>query len=364
MENNGDHGGNIWEFSRKFKCSPDEVLDFSSNLNDLCPLDINDIALDANSLKSYPDTNTEIYLGSLAKYAGVGSKNILLGPGLTYLIYRINQLFSGTEVAVVTPSFSEYRRSAIASNSRVINIEWLEDGDITGFINRLDRIGYDILFIARPSNPLGYFITDTDLERIVSFNDERGRYTFVDEAFIDFVPNRDPLFCRRMIEEYESVVFGRSLTKLFGLASLRLGYIISSTKTIERVEGIIEPWTLGQQALDLLSRTNFSTFAHLPEDTENERSLMLRKLTGMGFRLVSKPSANFFTLLPPPGLTTTLILDELARRRILAKKVNSLPDGSPALRFSVKSREKNETLLQSLEQILKNTKRENRDFNE
>lgn len=350
-ENKGDHGGNIWEFARKVNCSPREILDFSSNLNAISPIEPRKIVLNKWNFKFYPDTDTRIYLDALEEYAGVKKENILLGPGLTYLIYRVNQLFSQKRIAIISPSFSEYYKSAISSKSSINTIAWTSEEDVNKLVLRLDNMDYDLMFIARPANPLGDYISDEDLEILISQNERRGSFTFVDEAFIDFVARSNTNFQERTLKNYENVIFGRSLTKLFGLASLRLGYIISSKTVIAQIEHLMEPWVLGQYVLDFLSHVDFSGFNDLPEKTRIEREFLISELQQIGFTTISTPSANFLTASPPPGLSASFILDELSSARIMAKEIRGIPGHPQAIRFAVKNRKSNAYLIKSLKEI-------------
>ena len=347
-----EHGGNIWEFAKKNHCKPSEVLDFSSNLNEFTKIDIAEFLMSNEVLRSYPDTNTRNYLKPLADYVDLDPKNILLGPGLTYLIYRVNQLFYGSRVAIVEPAFSEHKKSALINHSMVYEAMWNREDAKEDLLLRLGRINYDLLFITNPSNPVGDLVSENDLEAIIDLNHKKHALTFIDEAFIDFVNFRKASFQRRMIGDYGDVIFGRSLTKLFGFASIRLGYLLSSREILMKIEKLMEPWTVGQYALNLINSVNYDTFKKLPFFVEKEREFTANRLISMGFKIISRPRANFFCALPPKNINAHYLAFELAGNKILVKEVRIPYERRIALRFAVKTRDKNKVLVDAIQEIV------------
>ena len=85
------HGGNIWSAARRFGVTAGELLDFSSNLNDFPVSYPEGILGNLELLRAYPDPDHRIYTENLAAYLGVSSDNIILGPGLTHIIYKFCQ---------------------------------------------------------------------------------------------------------------------------------------------------------------------------------------------------------------------------------------------------------------------------------
>ncbi|MCW6169419.1 MAG: aminotransferase class I/II-fold pyridoxal phosphate-dependent enzyme [Thermoplasmatales archaeon] len=346
------HGGNIWEFAKKNHCKPSEVLDFSSNLNEFTKIDLSGFLKNNESLRSYPDTDTRNYLKPLADYVHLDPKKILLGPGLTYLIYRINQLFYGSKVAIVQPTFSEHKKSALINHSRVYETSWSRENSMENLLSTLNGINYDLLFITNPSNPVGDLVSENDLEAIIDLDHKKHALTFIDEAFIDFVNFQSPSFQGRMITDYGDVIFGRSLTKLFGFASIRLGYLLSSREILMRIEKLMEPWTVGQYALDLVNSVDYNAFKKLPSLVEKERKFTANKLTSIGFKIISHPKANFFCTIPPKNINAHYLASELMGNRILVKEVRIPYERRIALRFSVKTRDKNKALIDAIQEII------------
>jgi histidinol-phosphate/aromatic aminotransferase/cobyric acid decarboxylase-like protein len=155
-----------------------------------------------------------------------------------------------------------------------------------------------------------------------------------------------------MIGDYGDVIFGRSLTKLFGFASIRLGYLLSSREILMKIEKLMEPWTVGQYALNLINNVNYDTFKKLPFLAEKEREFTANRLISMGFKIISRPRANFFCALPPKNINAHYLASELAGNRILVKEVRIPYERRIALRFAVKTRDKNKVLIDTIQEIV------------
>lgn len=343
-----DHGGNIWKAARQLGTEPEEILDFSSNLNDGKVVIPQGIIGRHDLLVPYPDTDAAPYLGNYSRYVGAPVENILPGPGLTYLIYRFCQAHIGSRAIIVEPSFSEYAGGCEASGINAVRI--LSDPDMVQKISGMD---FDIIFLASPSNPVGDIVAPATLESLISIAEKKGAKVFLDEAFADFASGYDRFLSVRRALESGSLIIGRSLTKVTGMASLRLGFLIGSIKELQRIREVMEPWPLGQDVLEFLRSFDFNQFKNLPETTEKWRSDLIRYMTRNRFRIVGDPRANFISVTLPPEISWKDFHRFLLHRRILVKFIDTGIQSGPVMRVAVKSPEKNAVLMDAITQYLR-----------
>jgi histidinol-phosphate/aromatic aminotransferase/cobyric acid decarboxylase-like protein len=103
----------------------------------------------------------------------------------------------------------------------------------------------DLVLITRPDNPTGALDPVTAIERLC----RPGRTVVVDEAFADFLPGGGDLAERG---DLPGLVVVRSLTKLWGIAGLRTGYLLADPATAARLDASRQPWPVSSLALDAI----------------------------------------------------------------------------------------------------------------
>lgn len=348
MKENGVHGGDIWSAARRLGVTAGELLDFSSNLNDFPVSYPQNILGNLGLLRAYPDPVQRVYTDNLAAYVGVSSDNVLLGPGLTHMIYKFCQASRSRGAIILDPSFSEYVAACAASSIPVYHFSSIPD-----ILEAPPGKNYDTVFMASPSNPVGNVISWASLQKILSAAEDGNFTVFLDEAFADFASGYDRIRACREAVENPNLIVGRSLTKLFGLASLRLGFIVCSRENMHRISGVMEPWSVGQDALEFLSAMNYGQFADLPEITARERIWMTSALSSLGFHIVGDPRANYFVARIPGTIDGQLLESFLNKRKILVKLMDDVDGAGKFIRIAVKRHEYNMILVESLTSFMK-----------
>ncbi len=342
------HGGNIWSAARRLGVTAGKLLDFSSNLNDFPVSYPEGILGNLDLLRAYPDPDHRIYLENLAKYLSVSSENILLGPGLTHMIYKFCQANRSQGALIIDPSFSEYEAGCSASSIPVYHA-----GSIQEILEASSSRNYNIVVLASPSNPVGNIITWPDMQEILSAAERSNFMVFLDEAFADFASDYDRTRACREATENPNLVVGRSLTKLFGLASLRLGLVACNRENIDRISGVMEPWSVGQDALEFVMAMNYGQFSRLPEITARERLWMTSALSNLGFHTAGDPRANYFVVRIPDAVDVQELESFLNARNILVKMINDAEGTGKFCRIAVKRHEYNVILVESFRSFIK-----------
>jgi histidinol-phosphate/aromatic aminotransferase/cobyric acid decarboxylase-like protein len=201
--------------------APDGVLDFSTGVSPLPPPPAVLRAIRAADITRYPHPTAQPLCVAIAARHGVAPECVVAGAGSVELIWALARAFGGPgrRVAWVAPAFGEYAQAARASGAEAM------PGDAT--------TECDLLFAARPGNPLG------DAPRIYG---ARARLVTVDEAY-------QPLSELAPFAPSENVAVLRSLTKFFALPGLRLGYLLASAWVASAVRASLPPWNVSQPAI-------------------------------------------------------------------------------------------------------------------
>lgn len=202
--------------------APAGVLDCSTGVSPLPPPPAVMAAWRAADVTRYPHPTAQPLREAVAARHGVAPDEVVVGAGSVELIWALARAFGGAgrRVGWVAPAFGEYAQAARASGAETMAVE-------------VD-VACDLLFVARPGNPT---LAVPSVERA------RAALVVVDEAYqplCDGVPAAAPS---------ERVAVLRSLTKVFALPGLRLGYLVASRTVARAVQAALPPWNVSQPAV-------------------------------------------------------------------------------------------------------------------
>jgi histidinol-phosphate/aromatic aminotransferase/cobyric acid decarboxylase-like protein len=206
--------------------APDGVVDCSTGVSPLPPPAALLAAIAAADVTRYPHPTALPLRRAIAAAHAVDVECVVAGAGSVELIWALARAFGGPgrRVGYVVPAFAEYAQAARASGAEVLAVADVAD----------PRLGaVDLAFVARPGNPT---------LAVPSLRDCAAPLLVVDEAY-------QPL-CDAIAPTLPSphVAVLRSLTKLFALPGLRLGYLLAPPDVAAAVRASLPPWNVSQPA--------------------------------------------------------------------------------------------------------------------
>lgn len=223
------------------------IIRMMSNENMLAPSEhVMQAILDAaKSGNLYPGSGPELRR-RISELAGLSADHVVLGNGSTDVINFVTHTFigPGDEAVIPVPTFPMYEaRVKIAGGIPVTvpmtpSFYWDMDAIFDAVTPRTK-----LIFICSPSNPTGNQIEEKDLLRIL----EMGIPTFYDEAYYELEEN----VCTRvsLIKQFPHMVVNRTFSKAFGLAGLRVGYVICEPGLASFFNRVRFPWNVSQVAI-------------------------------------------------------------------------------------------------------------------
>ena len=340
--NRYEHGGQVYDAAGNVG----DWLDFSANIN---PLGLSEKILRAltdnlRGVVNYPDPQaTELKRAICLRY-GVRESNLVLLNGAAEFFYLYLNATRPAKVLLPVPSFSEYERAARAASC---DVKFFVTNAAENFSVNIDALcdaakNFDCVIIGRPNNPTGNLIDAGKILRLAQITK-----VVVDESFIDFT---DAESVRKFASEKISVV--QSLTKIFAIPGLRLGFAVVDEKLASRLNLAKDVWNVnflaqksGAAALsdeDFLRRTR----AWL----DVERKFFVERLNNLRTVKVFPPTVNFILLKLDAA---EKVLRSLRREKILLRScANFAGLDSSYLRTAIRSREENLALFTALEKIL------------
>ena len=253
------HGGNVHELARRLHCHPRRILDFSASLVPFGPprslRRALRQALSDHVVVPYPDPSYQALREAIAQVHGLDPAWVLPGNGAAELLTwaaRDAQFFLNL---LPTPGFADYPRAlatwGAVSRSLPLRLHW--EGGPRSWVQALAEPGnlqnlnprQTALWITNPHNPTGQLWCRDSLE---PFLHDHGLLV-VDEAFLPLVPGGEKHSLIPLVPKFGNLVVIRSLTKLFAMAGLRLGYAIAAPERLERWRHWRDPWPINGLAV-------------------------------------------------------------------------------------------------------------------
>jgi len=193
----------------------------------------------------YPDQGL-IIRDKLAKMNGLeGPENVVLGNGSSEIFDMIYRVFlrPGDEVIQQTPCFGIYKLRCDLYGGKIISVpmEYKDKRmvyDPEGIVNAVTDKTKAIV-IANPNNPTGNFMDEKEFVRIA----ELGIPFIIDEAYIEYAGFKKSQVS--LIKKYKNVIISRTLSKAYGLAGLRFGYLLADKEVAGKISATLLPWNVG-----------------------------------------------------------------------------------------------------------------------
>ncbi|ASK63793.1 histidinol-phosphate transaminase [Virgibacillus phasianinus] len=196
----------------------------------------------------YPDGNASEIREVTASVLGVNEKQLVFSNGTDELIQIISRamLEHGKNTVMAKPTFPQYRHNAVIEGAEVREVE-LIDGyhDLHQMLLEIDE-NTAIVWVCSPNNPTGSYTPKKELQAFLE-KVPSDVLVVLDEAYYEYV--EEPYDSLPFIEKYPNLVIMRTFSKIYGLASFRVGYGISSEENIQRLESARPPFNtnvLGQ----------------------------------------------------------------------------------------------------------------------
>lgn len=225
-------------------------IDFSSNVN---PLGISRQVLKEikKNIKQishiYPDSNCNLLKKNIADYTehGIDKDWISVGNGATELIHNFAKAVSLKNSIIIYPTFCEYELASKRCGMKIDYIPLSKKLQIqANLVLEKSKINPNsLIFICNPNNPTGQVNTDI-IEKIISCIDSSKTILLLDESFIEFLNDIERKSLISKIKEYKNLAILRSMTKSYGLAGLRLGYLIAHPYLIQKLKSFQIPWSV------------------------------------------------------------------------------------------------------------------------
>ncbi|MCT0208784.1 threonine-phosphate decarboxylase [Synechococcus sp. CS-1332] len=364
------HGGNLQAAARRLGCRPDQVLDVSASLVPFGPPPrLNRLlrrALDTD-LRDYPDRDYGALCGAIAAWHGLDPAMVLPGNGAAELFTWAGRDAAACGLSLLpAPGFADYRRALDCWGgdwrSLPLPLDWRGPGPSVWPLEEAaiataaatDRPA--VLWLTNPHNPTGQLWSRASLQPLL----ERFALVIVDEAFLPLVPAGEDQSLVPLLPAHPNLVVIRSLTKLFAIAGLRLGYALGGAERLARWAAWRDPWPVNGLAA-AVGQGLMADQAGLRRWQQRVQGWVAGEGAWLAAHLAREPgleplpsAANYLLVrsTPAAGSLQPLRLALERQHRILVRDCRSFEGlGESWLRIALQSRAGNCRLLGALQRL-------------
>jgi histidinol-phosphate aminotransferase len=313
--------------------------------------------LGALALNRYPGPRIHDLRAALADYAGLPAGfDIMLGNGSDELISLLAMACakpSATgEPAVVLapePGFVMYAMSAQFTGMTFVGVPLTADFELDEppMLAAIAQHKPAIVYLAYPNNPTANLWNDASIDRIIALQGEQGGLVVMDEAYQPFASRS----YASKIAAHSHVLLMRTLSK-FGLAGVRLGYLIGPTALIAEIDKLRPPYNISVLNCEcaLFALEHKEVFAAHALDIVKERALLLEALDEMKGVTAYRSDANMILVRVPDA---DRAFAGMKARGVLVKNASKMhPLLANCLRLTVGTHAENQQMLAALQDSL------------
>lgn len=242
-------GKPIEEVKREYNLT--EVLKLASNENPFgaSPSVKEAILSECSNLAIYPDGASFNVRKAIAQHYQLNIEQIIMGNGSDEVVQQITRAYlePGKNSVMATPSFPMYKINVVIEGAEVREVP-LVDGvhDLEAMQAQIDE-NTKVVWLCNPNNPSGTYVNH---KQVIRFMEAVSSEVLVvlDEAYYEYVYAEDYPDFIPLLDQYPNLIILRTFSKAYGLASLRVGYGLSSVDIINKLNHVREPFNTSRVA--------------------------------------------------------------------------------------------------------------------
>jgi len=276
-----------------------DAIKLASNENPLgtSPLVKQLIAQDSLDWARYPDGSGYELTAALAKKHQIKASSITLGNGSNDLLEMVARVFLTTDDETIFSqyAFAVYYLASQAVGATIKIVPAMDYGhDLDGFLTAITN-KTKVIWIANPNNPTGTWLNKTKLKDFLKTVPPH-IIVVVDEAYIEYVNETEYPNSSLWLSEFENLMVMRTFSKVYGLASLRVGYCLSSPALADLLNRVRQPFNVNMlaQKAACIALTDQDFVAKSVKLNQQSMQQMAEGLTKIGCQII--PSVGNFIL--------------------------------------------------------------------
>jgi len=313
---------------------------------------LNNLSITLKNLNRYPHFQPENLLLAYSLYSKIPKKNILITRGADEGIDLLIRMFCERKkdsIITIPPTYGMYdiiAKIAGIKNKKLFML-WEKNISINKIFSNLKDV--KIIFICRPNNPTGHIIDKNIIYSILKMSQNKF-FVVIDEAYIDFCISDN---LSKWIKKFKNLIILRTLSKAFGLASIRCGFILASSKIINILSKIIAPYPIPYPtckiAYSFFSPKNITLLKNHIITINVNRLWLINKLKEI--KLIKKVFTSYANFILIKTLYVKKIFLGLQRNGIIVRNQHNIPMLRGCLRISIGTRPECKKIIETLKNL-------------
>jgi len=305
-----------------------------------------------SNLAMYPEKSFIDLKKILADANGVRPENIVVGHGSEAIIQIIPLLFidPGDEVILPEKTFGRYEEVCKLMNAKIKKVPLTNYKLDLELMSQAVTEATKLIWVCNPNNPTGTIVKKTEVERFLERLPE-GIAVVFDQAYLEYVDDEEYADGLDFLKKgYENVIVLRTFSKAHGLAGLRLGYAIASSRICQLLDRIKEPFNLNRFSI-VAGPASLADKEWLDECIRQNRlgrAFLTEQLTKLGCKVV--PSQANFVLVDVKHDAET-VFEKLMARGVIIRPATAW-GYKTYIRVTVGTQEQNERFIRALAEVL------------
>ena len=345
------------EIAQDFGLKKEDIIKLGSNENPWgpSPKAMKAIEDEIKSINRYPESQLHELVAEIAEYSGVKNSQVIIGgDGADEIIDVLAKTFidDGDEFIVPLPSYMYYEYLLKQYGANPVYARWdldaneLDVDSIYGAITPKTKM----IFLCSPNNPTGTLIDKEVLMDIAGKNPEI--LIVIDEAYFEYseVTNKD------LINEYDNIFIIRTMSKVLGLAGMRIGYGLACEEIIEYMHRIKPVFSLTRLSF-VAALNTFRDKDYIAQSIEKgieSRQYLYDEVSKIDGLNVFPSKSNFMLIgVKDTGFTATQLAHELMKKGIIVRDCTSFKGLDEYwIRISICTLEEDEKFIEILKEVL------------
>lgn len=294
------------------------------------------ISAEVASLARYPNPRSEPLREALADHLGLGADQVLVGNGSDDVLNLLARAFGGRGKSTLQsfPSYSLYPVITAIAGGGIQSVAF--EADFRLPVKKLIETGPDLLFLTCPNAPTGVRFPLSELRELAASIEG---LLVLDEAYVEFAEGS----ALPLLSDHENVLLTRTFSKAYGLAGLRVGYLLGAPEAVAILDRIRDSYNVNRlsQAGALAALREKELYRERVAAIKKRRGWVSDELKGLGWT-VYPSEANFLFAAPARGGSTgpdvaLALFQHLERRQILVRYFPKHPLTASHLRITIGS---------------------------
>ena len=310
--------------------------------------------------KTSPPTGCEGMVDCISRTRGIPPESVLAGSGSSSLIFLALRywLRPSSRALLLDPSYGEYAH--VLDNVIRCRVDRLSLSLQDGFrldsdsLRQMLKESYDLVVIVNPNNPTGHHVPRREMQEILEEVPPETK-VWIDEAYVDFIDSGESL--ESFAADSRNVVVCKSMSKVYALSGLRVGYLCGPPGIIRDLLPLNPPWgvSLPGQLAAVTALQDQDYYKQRWRETHVLRRQLAADLRDLdGLRVLPGTANYLFCELPADGPGTELVMERCRKHNLFLRDpaASSPRLGSHTLRIAVKDAATNKRIVNILEKAL------------